>query len=117
MDINVSTDNTIHGDARVIEVAEQAVNNDLGHMSDWLTRVEVHLKDQNGDKKGPVDVEYFEGWTIKHETGQYRRDAQGRVVVDEDGRPIPEPPRTQRYEEYYRGYLIDQIVLLFIFSA
>ena len=54
MDIHVSTDNTIHGDARVIEVAEAAVQTDLGHMADWLTRVEVHLKDQSGDKKGPA---------------------------------------------------------------
>lgn len=56
MDIHVSTDNTINGDARVIEVAKDAVTHDLGHMSDWLTRVEVHLKDQNADKKGPVHI-------------------------------------------------------------
>ena len=56
MDIHVSTDNTINGDTRVIEVAQEAVKTDLGHMSDWLTRVEVHLKDQNGDKKGPEQI-------------------------------------------------------------
>ena len=56
MDIHVSTDNTIHGDTRVIEVAQEAVTHDLGHMSDWLTRIEVHLKDQNGDKKGPAQI-------------------------------------------------------------
>ena len=56
MDIHVSTDNTIQGDTRVSEVASQAVKNDLGHMADWLTRVEVHLKDQNGDKKGPANI-------------------------------------------------------------
>ena len=56
MDIHVSTDNTINGDSRVIDVAKDFVTNDLGHMSDWLTRVEVHLKDQNGDKKGPANI-------------------------------------------------------------
>ena len=56
MDIHVSTDNHIHGDERVTEVAEIAVQTDLGHMNDWLTRVEVHLKDQNADKKGPANI-------------------------------------------------------------
>lgn len=56
MQIQVSTDNFINGDARLIEVAEAAVQNDLGHMSDWLTRVEVHLKDQNAEKKGPAHI-------------------------------------------------------------
>ncbi|MDJ1017060.1 MAG: HPF/RaiA family ribosome-associated protein [Paracoccaceae bacterium] len=56
MDIHVSTDNFIQGDERVVEVAEMAVENDLGHMKDWLTRVEVHLKDQNADKHGPDHI-------------------------------------------------------------
>ena len=53
---SVSTDNTIHGDERVGEVVRNAVTNDLGHMSDWLSRIEVHLKDQNADKKGPEHI-------------------------------------------------------------
>ncbi len=56
MDIQVSTDNHIDGDERVTEVAQAAVTADLGHMNDWLTRVEVHLKDQNADKKGPANI-------------------------------------------------------------
>ena len=56
MQIQVNTDNFIHGDERVIEVAELAVSNDLEHMSDRLTRVEVHLKDQNADKHGPEHI-------------------------------------------------------------
>ena len=56
MDIHVSTDNYLHGDERVTEVAAAAVRTDLGHMEDWLTRVEVHLKDQNGAKKGPAHI-------------------------------------------------------------
>ncbi len=56
MQIQVSTDNFIHGDERVIEVAEDAVNSDLGHLEDRLTRVEVHLKDQNAEKHGPDHI-------------------------------------------------------------
>lgn len=56
MHIQVNTDNVIHGDARVTEVAEQAVHSDLGHFEERLTRVEVHLKDQNADKHGPEHI-------------------------------------------------------------
>ncbi|MGR3714780.1 MAG: HPF/RaiA family ribosome-associated protein [Shimia sp.] len=56
MQIQVSTDNFIHGDARVIEVAEQAVRSGLEHMDDRLTRIEVHIKDQNADKHGPDHI-------------------------------------------------------------
>ncbi|WP_127115099.1 HPF/RaiA family ribosome-associated protein [Shimia sediminis] len=56
MQIQVNTDNFIHGDERVIEIAEAAVQTDLGHLADRLTRVEVHLKDQNADKHGPDHI-------------------------------------------------------------
>lgn len=56
MQVQVNTDNFIHGDERVIEVAEAAVQTDLGHMADKLTRVEVHLKDQNAHKHGPAHI-------------------------------------------------------------
>lgn len=56
MQIQVNTDNVIHGDARLTEVAEAAVTADLGHFSDRLTRIEVHLKDQNADKHGPHHI-------------------------------------------------------------
>ncbi|KPA23161.1 MULTISPECIES: hypothetical protein [unclassified Shimia] len=56
MQIQVNTDNFIHGDERVIEVAKAAVLNDLGHMDERLTRIEVHLKDQNAEKHGPDHI-------------------------------------------------------------
>jgi ribosome-associated translation inhibitor RaiA len=56
MQIQVNTDNFIHGDERVVEVVEAAIQGDLGHLSDNLTRVEVHLKDQNSDKHGPAHI-------------------------------------------------------------
>ncbi len=45
---------------------------------------------RNGDQRGPVEVEYFEGWRNHLSGGQ----GYGRL--------------TQRYEDYYRGYLLDQ---------
>lgn len=56
MQIQVNTDNEIHGDQRVIEVAEAQVQSDLGHFADRLTRIEVHIKDQNADKHGPDHI-------------------------------------------------------------
>lgn len=56
MQIQVYTDNFIQGDARVTEVAEEAVQSDLGHIAGRLTRVEVHLKDQNAEKHGPDHI-------------------------------------------------------------
>lgn len=56
MQIQVNTDNFIHGDERVIEIAELAVQTDLGHFDDRLTRIEVHIKDQNADKHGPDHI-------------------------------------------------------------
>lgn len=53
MQIQVNTDNVIHGDERVIEVARTAVHTDLSHLEDRLTRVEVHLNNQSHDKQGP----------------------------------------------------------------
>lgn len=53
MQIQVNTDNVIHGDTRVIEVAEEAVRADLGLFDDRLTRIEVHLKEQNSASRGP----------------------------------------------------------------
>lgn len=56
MQIQVNTDNVITGDTRLTEVAEAAVTGDLGHFSDRLTRIEVHIKDQNADKHGPNHI-------------------------------------------------------------
>ena len=45
-------------DPRVADVVHNlgTVAQDLGHLSERLTRVEVHLKDQNADKHGPEHI-------------------------------------------------------------
>ncbi len=59
-----------------------------------------------GDLRGPVEVEYFEGWNVDLQTENYRSNFAATG-----------PGLRQRYEEYYRGYLLDQgydsYVLLF----
>ena len=56
MQIQVNTDNFIQGDERLEEVVRMEVNDHIGHLEDHLTRVEVHIKDQNGDKQGPENI-------------------------------------------------------------
>ncbi|KZY47337.1 ribosomal subunit interface protein [Roseovarius sp. HI0049] len=80
MQIQVNTDNFIHGDDRLTEVAEQAVQTDLGHMEDRLTRVEVHLKDQNADKHGPDHIRC---------TIEARPRGLGPMAAHHDGADIP----------------------------
>jgi ribosome-associated translation inhibitor RaiA len=57
MQIQVNTDNFIQGDERLEELVKKEVRDHLGYLEDQLTRVEVHLKDQNGDKRGPENIQ------------------------------------------------------------
>ncbi|MFO0908528.1 MAG: HPF/RaiA family ribosome-associated protein [Isosphaeraceae bacterium] len=52
MQVQVSTDNHIHGSKELIESITASVENGLERFRDQLTRVEVHLADVNGPK-GP----------------------------------------------------------------
>ena len=80
MQIQVNTDNFIHGDERVIEIAEQAVMTDLEHLADRLTRIEVHLKDQNADKHGPEHIRC---------TIEARPRGMGPMAAHQDAADIP----------------------------
>lgn len=51
MQIVVNTDNHIQGDERLIEVVESIVEDSLDRFADRLTRVEVHLTDENSRAK------------------------------------------------------------------
>lgn len=52
----LNTDAHIHGDERLAEIAEQITTQALGHLVDRLSRVEVHLADENGAKGGANDI-------------------------------------------------------------
>jgi hypothetical protein len=56
MQIQINSDHNIEGDERLAQQVEATVRGTLGHLSAWLTRVEVHLSDQNsGQKSGNED--------------------------------------------------------------
>lgn len=56
MQFQFNTDASIDGDDQLAARAEDAVRGALGHLSDRLSRVEVHLVDVNADKGGPDDI-------------------------------------------------------------
>jgi len=56
MQIKINTDKNIHGDERLKEAARAMVEQGLGHVSARLTRVEVHLQDENAQKGGSDDI-------------------------------------------------------------
>ena len=56
MQVQVNTDHNIQGDERLAEVAESIVADGLGGLAGRLTRVEVHLRDENAGKGGGDDI-------------------------------------------------------------
>ncbi|MBS1183931.1 MAG: hypothetical protein H6Q99_3811 [Proteobacteria bacterium] len=56
MQFQINTDANIQGDDRLTDVAETIVTAALGHLTDRLSRVEVHLADVNGAKGGANDI-------------------------------------------------------------
>ncbi len=55
MQIEVSTDNNVEGTEELIRRLKAEVQDDLSRFSDRLTRVEVHLGDENAAKSGAAD--------------------------------------------------------------
>ena len=56
MQFQLNTDANIQGNDRLAEVAETVVTSALGHLTDRLSRIEVHLADVNGAKSGADDI-------------------------------------------------------------
>ena len=55
MKIQVNTDSNIKGREALVAQVTATVENALHRFQDHVTRVEVHLSDQNGDKSGLKD--------------------------------------------------------------
>lgn len=51
MIIQVNTDRNIEGNVELLQQIETVVGNSLERFSDQITRVEVHLSDENSNKK------------------------------------------------------------------
>ncbi|KPX49405.1 HPF/RaiA family ribosome-associated protein [Pseudomonas syringae pv. tagetis] len=56
MQIQVNSDNHIESSIRLEEWVRTTVESTLEHYDENLTRVEVHIRDENGDKPGPHDI-------------------------------------------------------------
>ncbi len=57
MQIQVNTDHNIAGDEKQAAAVESAVRDALERFGEQITRVEVHLTDENSaDKTGPADI-------------------------------------------------------------
>lgn len=55
MKIQLNTDHNIQGDESLVRHTEQAVESALGRFGDRITRVEVHVHDNNAAKTGGDD--------------------------------------------------------------
>jgi ribosome-associated translation inhibitor RaiA len=55
MKIQINTDNNIEGREEMTQQAEATVESTLRHLAEHITRVEVHLSDENGEKSGSAD--------------------------------------------------------------
>ena len=55
MQIQISSDKNISMHAKLSNLIESDLHRILDRYEDELTRVEVHLTDENGDKSGPQD--------------------------------------------------------------
>ena len=52
MQIQINTDHNIEGHEALVAQVSGVVENALSRISDHITRVEVHLSDENSDKGG-----------------------------------------------------------------
>jgi ribosome-associated translation inhibitor RaiA len=55
MQVRLNTDHNIEGREGLAAHIEGVVTTALSHFSQQITRVEVHLSDENGDKRGTHD--------------------------------------------------------------
>jgi len=55
MDVLINTDSSVENTAALSEHVETSVRSALDRFSSKLTRVEVHLSDENSHKHGPED--------------------------------------------------------------
>ncbi|MEO8052140.1 MAG: HPF/RaiA family ribosome-associated protein [Acidobacteriota bacterium] len=55
MQIQINTDHNIEGREALADQVRGVVENALSRVSDHITRVEVHLSDENGNKSGQSD--------------------------------------------------------------
>jgi ribosome-associated translation inhibitor RaiA len=55
MQIQINTDSNIEGDAELVQQIKAVVRNSLERFSEQITRVEIHLSDENSENKFGTD--------------------------------------------------------------
>jgi len=55
MKIQINTDKNISGNERLVAYINSTIEDGLSRFSDNITRIEVHLSDENGSKGGQKD--------------------------------------------------------------
>lgn len=55
MKIEVNTDRHIEGSQRLIDYCQSTLETEFDRFSDYITRIDVHLSDENGAKGGDDD--------------------------------------------------------------
>ncbi|WP_280356132.1 HPF/RaiA family ribosome-associated protein [Nocardia otitidiscaviarum] len=94
MEILVNTGRAVEGDQGLLDAARERIADVLGRFGDRITRVEVYLSDENGDKGGEDD---------KKCTLEARPAGQGPVVVTHKAATI---------EQAYDGAAREMVSLL-----
>ena len=55
MTIQLNTDKNIEGSERLTNYINDTISEELSRFNDYITRIEVHLSDENGAKEGAND--------------------------------------------------------------
>ena len=56
MIVQLNADKNIEGTARLESYVSEKISHGLKHFAENITRVEVHLSDQNGEREGSDDI-------------------------------------------------------------
>lgn len=57
MNIQLNTDKHISGNEGLERFVSEKIKGTLKHLGNHITRIEVHLSDENADKGGPDDIQ------------------------------------------------------------
>ena len=57
MKIQLNTDKNIQGKETLETIVSEKINHELKHFADKISRIEIHLSDQNALKGGPDDIQ------------------------------------------------------------
>ena len=79
MKILINTDHNLQTDESVVRHVEDTVENHLGRYADQVTRIEVHLRDENAAKGGAHD---------KHCTMEARLEGRPPLAASDDSETL-----------------------------